>query len=72
VLKNQSGRTEQGEEWRTLRKVTKNEVARLGLIFQQVLTSGRSFSCRNSSRELGLSGGGLPDANMVTLNEACP
>lgn len=37
-----------------------------------VYTSGRSFSCTNSSGELGLSGAGSVEEKIETLSEACP
>lgn len=41
-------------------------------ITADIFTSGRSFSCRNSSGELGLSGGKSTDVKILIRNEASP
>jgi len=39
-------------------------------ITADIFTSGRSFSCRNSSGELGLSGGKSTDVKILIRNES--
>ena len=41
-------------------------------ITADIFTSGRSFSCTNSSGELGLSGGKSTDVKILIRNEASP